>query len=41
MNSVLLSMPHTYTLERTQLIRRPLDEVFVFFSDAANMREMT
>jgi ligand-binding SRPBCC domain-containing protein len=34
-------MPHTYTLERTQLIRRPLDEVFEFFSDAGNLEAIT
>ncbi len=34
-------MPHTYTLERTQLIRRPLDEVFAFFSDAGNLEAIT
>ncbi|HUE70402.1 MAG TPA: SRPBCC family protein [Pirellulaceae bacterium] len=34
-------MSHTYTLERTQLIRRPLDEVFEFFSDAGNLEAIT
>jgi len=34
-------MPHNYTLERTQLIHRPLDEVFDFFSDAGNLEAIT
>lgn len=34
-------MPKTYTLERTQLIRRPLNEVFAFFSDAGNLEAIT
>lgn len=34
-------MPHTYTLERTQLIARPLAEVFAFFADAGNLEEIT
>jgi ligand-binding SRPBCC domain-containing protein len=34
-------MPQTYTLERTQLIRRPLEEVFSFFSDARNLEAIT
>jgi ligand-binding SRPBCC domain-containing protein len=34
-------MVHTYTLERTQLIGRPLDEVFAFFSDAGNLEAIT
>ena len=35
------NMPHTYDLERTQLIRRPLDDVFAFFSDAGNLEAIT
>ena len=34
-------MPKTYTLERTQLIPRPLAEVFPFFSDAGNLEAIT
>ena len=34
-------MPHTYNLERTQLIGRPLEEVFAFFSDAGNLEAIT
>ena len=34
-------MTHTYTLERRQLIRRPLDEVFAFFADAGNLEAIT
>ena len=34
-------MPRTYTLERTQLIPRPLREVFPFFSDAKNLEAIT
>lgn len=34
-------MPYTYTLERTQLICRPLEEVFAFFSDAGNLEAIT
>ena len=34
-------MPRTYTLERTQLIPRPLQEVFPFFSDANNLEAIT
>ena len=34
-------MSPTYTLERTQLIRRPLDAVFAFFSDAGNLEAIT
>ena len=35
------NMAHTHSLERTQLIRRPLDEVFHFFSDAGNLEAIT
>ncbi len=34
-------MPRTYTLERTQLIPRPLREVFPFFSEANNLEAIT
>lgn len=34
-------MPHTYLLEREQLVRRPLDEVFTFFADAGNLEAIT
>jgi ligand-binding SRPBCC domain-containing protein len=34
-------MTHTYRLERTQLVGRPLGEVFRFFSDAANLAALT
>ena len=34
-------MSHTYILERTQLIRRPLDEVYEFFGDAGNLEAIT
>jgi ligand-binding SRPBCC domain-containing protein len=34
-------MPRTYTLERIQLIPRPLREVFPFFSDARNLEAIT
>lgn len=34
-------MAKTYTLERTQLIPRPLSEVFPFFSDAKNLEAIT
>jgi ligand-binding SRPBCC domain-containing protein len=34
-------MSHTYTLERIQLIPRPLHEVFPFFSDAQNLETIT
>ena len=34
-------MARTHTLERTQLIPRPLSEVFPFFSDAKNLETIT
>jgi ligand-binding SRPBCC domain-containing protein len=34
-------MPHTYTLERQQLIPRPLADVFPFFADAGNLERIT
>lgn len=34
-------MAHTYRFERTQLIPRPLAEVFPFFSDAGNLEAIT
>jgi ligand-binding SRPBCC domain-containing protein len=34
-------MPRTYTLEREQLIQRPLGEVFDFFSKAENLEALT
>jgi ligand-binding SRPBCC domain-containing protein len=34
-------MTKTYHLHRKQIIRRPLDEVFAFFSDAGNLQEIT
>jgi ligand-binding SRPBCC domain-containing protein len=34
-------MAKTYTLERAQLIPRPLREVFPFFSDAKNLEAIT
>lgn len=34
-------MARTYRLERVQEIARPLDEVFTFFSDAANLQALT
>ena len=34
-------MPHIYRLERTQLIRRPLAEVFAFFADPGNLARST
>ena len=34
-------MSHTYILERTQLIRRPLEEVYEFFGDAGNLEAIT
>jgi hypothetical protein len=32
---------HTYTLDQTQWIDRPIDEVFRFFSDAKNLEAIT
>lgn len=34
-------MPQTYYLERKQFIRRPLAEVFAFFSNAENLEKIT
>jgi ligand-binding SRPBCC domain-containing protein len=34
-------MPKTYHLHRAQIIPRPLDEVFAFFSNAGNLQEIT
>ncbi|MBW3598236.1 MAG: SRPBCC family protein [Planctomycetes bacterium] len=34
-------MPHTYRLERSQYIQRPLEETFAFFADAANLERIT
>jgi len=34
-------MSHTYTLERTQYIPRPREEVFSFFADAGNLQAIT
>ncbi len=34
-------MSSTHCLERSQLISRPIDEVFAFFADAANLEAMT
>lgn len=34
-------MPHTYTLQREQLIPRPRAEVFRFFEDAGNLQQIT
>ncbi|MGH7965115.1 MAG: SRPBCC family protein [Candidatus Binatia bacterium] len=32
---------HAYRLERTQVVLRPLDEVFAFFADAGNLELLT
>jgi ligand-binding SRPBCC domain-containing protein len=32
---------HTYSLRREQLVPRPLEEVFEFFSNAANLQKIT
>lgn len=34
-------MPRTHRLERSQRIERPLEEVFAFFADAANLEAIT
>jgi ligand-binding SRPBCC domain-containing protein len=34
-------MPHDHILERQQIIECPLDEVFAFFADAANLQAIT
>jgi ligand-binding SRPBCC domain-containing protein len=34
-------MPRTYTLQREQLVQRPLGEVFDFFSKAENLEALT
>jgi ligand-binding SRPBCC domain-containing protein len=34
-------MSRTYRLERSQRVERPLDEVFDFFADAANLEALT
>jgi ligand-binding SRPBCC domain-containing protein len=34
-------MERLHQLSRTQLVRKPLDEVFAFFSDAANLEALT
>jgi ligand-binding SRPBCC domain-containing protein len=34
-------MPRPHRLTRTQLVHRPLDEVFAFFADAANLEALT
>ena len=36
-----LKMPHTYTLEQTQNIPKPIEEVFDFFSRAENLETLT
>lgn len=32
---------HTHVIERAQLVPRPLDEVFAFFTDATNLERIT
>jgi ligand-binding SRPBCC domain-containing protein len=39
--SVPSGVARTYRLERSQVVERPLDEVFAFFADAANLEEIT
>jgi ligand-binding SRPBCC domain-containing protein len=34
-------MPRAYVLDRAQVVRRPLDAVFAFFSDARNLERIT
>jgi ligand-binding SRPBCC domain-containing protein len=34
-------MPRPHRLTRTQLVNRPLDEVFAFFADATNLEALT
>jgi len=34
-------MPRVHRLERSQRIERPLDAVFAFFADAANLEAIT
>ena len=34
-------MRHRYSIEREQLVPRPLSEVFAFFADAANLEVLT